>query len=61
MITYGRKAQTVNAWQFDFSGLSTDTKPIGEYEGLKIGNGSTFMEIDTKTLYYYDEENSRWV
>lgn len=41
---------------YEFYGLSTDIKPVE-----KIFNGSTFYEIDTKTLYMFDEENHVWV
>lgn len=37
------------------AGLSTDTKP-----GEGIITGSVFIELDTSTLYIYDEENSTW-
>ena len=47
--------------EFKFKGLSSDTKPAVTYEGKKIYNGSTFMEMNTKKLYYYDEDNSTWV
>lgn len=45
---------------FDFSGLSADEKPKPTYESTVIRNGSTFMEMDTSTLYFYDEENQEW-
>lgn len=38
-----------------YVGLSTDNKPTED-----IGNGSIFIEIDTKKIYFYDEENSTW-
>ena len=34
--------------------LSTDAKP------LTLGNGSILMEMDTSTLYMYDEKNNTW-
>lgn len=34
--------------------LSSDTKPTG------YGNGSVLMEMDTSTLYMYDEANQTW-
>lgn len=34
--------------------LSTDAKPT------KYGNGSVLMEMDTSTLYMYDEDNETW-
>lgn len=46
---------------FAFKGLSSDTKPTGEHAGLPIANGSTFIEMDTKHLKYYDEEGGTWV
>lgn len=42
-------------------GLSTDAKPIGTYKGTKIENTSTFYEFDTKKVFMYDEENSKWL
>lgn len=37
-----------------FHGLSTDAKPTG------CANGSIFIEIDTSTIYIYDEEADEW-
>lgn len=34
--------------------LSTDTKPT------KYANGSTLIEMDTGTVYKYDDENDTW-
>lgn len=61
MITYGKKSQSQDAYLFEFNGLSSDTKPTQTYDGAPIANGSTFMEMDTKTLYFYDAENDTWV
>lgn len=36
-------------------GLSTDTKPTE-----CVANGSTFIEMDTRTVYLFDEENRLW-
>ena len=41
-------------------GLSTDTKPTNTFQGKKIVNGSTFLEVDTQNVYFYDEENGTW-
>lgn len=43
----------------ELRGLSTDTKPTEIY-GKKIDNGSTFIEIDTGDIYFYDLENKEW-
>lgn len=44
----------------EFRGLSTDNKPSSINNG-DILNGSTFIEMDTQEIYFYDEENSEWV
>lgn len=44
---------------YELVGKSTDTKPIG-----KMVSGSKFTEIDTGTIYLYDEDGAageRWV
>lgn len=45
----------------EFFGLSKDEKPIGEVNGIKVTNGSVFIEIDTKKIYMFDEENQLWI
>jgi hypothetical protein len=44
----------------DLRGLSTDTKPLKKDYKL-LGNGSTFLEMDTAQLWMYDEQNDRWL
>jgi len=61
MITAERGSGTNVSSEFSFKGLSTDTKPTGTFQDTKIGNGSSFLEIDTKNLSFYDEENETWV
>ena len=46
---------------FKFKGLSSDEKPVGQYGGAAIENGSTFLEMNTEKLYHYDKENRAWV
>lgn len=36
-------------------GLSTDEKSVDGYK-----NADRFMEIDTKNVYIFDEENKKW-
>lgn len=43
----------------ELRGLSTDTKPT-EINGMKVDNGSSFIEIDTGKTIYYDLENTEW-
>ena len=61
MISYGVRAQTVDGYEFSFKGLSTDTKPTGEKDGKTIANGSTFFEMDTQEVYFYDGDSSDWL
>lgn len=61
MITVELKTQVgKNKYQTDFNGLSTDEKPTVSYEGALIANGSTFMELDTHKVAFYDEEGEEW-
>lgn len=39
---------------FEFRGLSTDAKPTAS-----IPNGTSFLEIDTGEVYYFDGE--QWI
>ena len=43
----------------DIRGLSTDDKPT-EMDNIKIGNGSTFIELDTQALFFFDESTKTW-
>ena len=45
---------------FSLKGLSTDTKPTETFQGLEIPNGSSFFEIDTQNMVFYDAENKTW-
>ena len=46
------------AAEFEFLGDSSDDKPTGDWEGFPIGVNSTFLELDTGNVYYYD--GSSW-
>lgn len=60
MITYTGNSKTEKDYQYDFEGLSTDTKPtIEDFPSMR--NGSSFFEMDTKKLYFYDADNEQWV
>ncbi len=41
---------------YDLRGLSKDTKPVKD-----VGNGSTFLEIDTTKVFAFDAENKTWI
>lgn len=44
-----------------FKGLSTDTKPTVKFNSLPIFNGSTFFEMDTQEVYFYDGDTNDWL
>ena len=50
-----------DAVKVELSGLSTDTKPTGTFAGKAIANGSSFFEMDTQNVKFYDAENDAWV
>ena len=39
----------------ELTGLSTDGKPTES-----VLNGSTFFEMDTQDVYFFDQENNTW-
>ena len=43
-------------WSNEYYGLSTDTKPP-----VNVPNGSTFYEMDTKSVFLFDAENGIWI
>lgn len=53
------KDDTTN--ELSFKGLSTDTKPTVKYGDLKIINGSTFFEMDTQQVFFYDGDTNDWL
>ena len=54
------KQKQKETYEFDFTGLSTDTKPTITYNNMKIANGSTFFEMDNQAIKFYDEEGETW-
>ncbi len=61
MVSVNKIGGKANERVMELSGLSTDVKPIGEVDGVKIVNGSEFIEMDTCNVFMYDEENQRWL
>lgn len=51
---YSASGATVNV--YDIAGLSADSKPVTE----DVGNGSSFIEMDTSKVYFYDEAGHTW-
>lgn len=61
MITAFRTDGTDEKGTFEFKGLSSDTKPTGTWDGTEIKNGSSFFEMDTQDVKFYDESSNVWV
>lgn len=60
MVTFEVQHINESRAKFSFYGLSTDEKPTGKYIGVEIANGSTFLEVDTHSIKFYDEEGAQW-
>lgn len=58
MITVNK---TDTSDELSFKGLSTDTKPTQTFNGLAITNGSSFFEMDTQDVYFYDGAAKKWL
>lgn len=65
MISFDTFANLPDGTYLELKGKSTDAKPIKifEYYGteLEIANGSTFLEMDTGNIYFYDKEDFAWL
>lgn len=60
MITFTGVSKTETDYQYSFSGLSTDDKPtLTDYPNMR--NGSSFFEMDTKVVKFWDAGNETWV
>ncbi len=45
----------------DYRGLDKDLENLKKViDKQKIGNGSTFLNIETGDVYFYDSENDEW-
>ena len=60
MISINKFNDIGNNFALELYGLSTDTKPIGEVDHVKITNGSIFFAMDTGAVHIYDEKNEVW-
>ena len=50
-----------NIVRFDICGLSSDPKPFPNFGKRMIANGSSFIEMDTGSLYFFDEDGQNWL
>lgn len=60
MVTATRVEGNNERSTFAFKGLSSDTKPTGTWNDTIIENGSSFLEIDTQNVVFFDRENQTW-
>ena len=61
MVTLQKIGGSMNREVLEITGLSTDDKPVEYFDSTYITNGSTFEEIDTGTVYKYNEDAKEWV
>ena len=61
MITAERVSGTNEAAKWKFTGLSDDDKPTVEWEGTKILNSSSFFEMDTFKVSFYNGATDAWI
>lgn len=60
MVTLLKVGDECWAKQLEICGLSTDDKPTDTINGVDIVNGSTFLEMDTKQIFIYSQEDMVW-
>lgn len=60
MVTATRTEGNNEIATFSFKGKSTDTKPTGYWNRTKIKNGSSYLELDTQEVYFYDGDSDDW-
>lgn len=61
MITYDVIKQIGNKAELAFKGRVADSKPTGTYDGYDLMNGSSFFEMDTQDVYFYDGDTDSWL
>lgn len=65
MITLSSKSNLLDGMPIEMYGLSTDEKPtdisaLNKTMSGAMPNGSTFVEMDTSAVYFYDGENKTY-
>lgn len=60
MVTLSKYGNQPNRNICEIVGLSTDEKPIKSIEGIPICNGSTYLEMDTSTVFIFSESDATW-
>lgn len=60
MISLDKQGGKQDVNSASFKGLSTDTKPLDSATS-DIPNGSSFFEMDTFNVYFFDKANNQWI
>ena len=60
MITATKRNDAVIA-PLELTGMSTDQKPTKEFESYPIVNGSSFFEMDSGEMYWFDGDKKTWI
>ena len=60
-VTINRVGGTDIERSAEFYGKSTDTKPTVDANGRPLVNGSTYIEMDTSEVYFYDVDTQSWL
>ena len=56
-----RKYDTTHVSTWEFSGKSTETKPMVRNGSRDVPpDQSLFLEVDTAEVYYYDKDTDNW-
>lgn len=61
MITATREPRGDEIAPIEMVGLSTDVKPVEDFDGYPVINGSSFLEMDTGDLYWFDGASRTWL
>lgn len=60
MVTLTKYGAKYNRNILFLEGLSADTKPTDEFDGLSVQNGSEYTEVDTGKKFLFDYDNATW-
>lgn len=61
MVTLAKRGNSYNVPLLELYGFSTDEKPIENFNGNGIPNGSIFLEMDTLKVFFYNSETKSWI
>lgn len=61
MVTLIKIGSDYNTKTLELTGKSSDEKPVGNFNGTYISNGSKFTELDTGKIFHYDAQENTWI